>query len=68
MIRTVEVVDPAGGDQSVLDGPQGIGRAAAHHEGPAIEILLVNQVFLGQRIICLCNQINMARIEVSQQA
>ena len=64
MVRAVEVVNPAGGDQSVLDGPQRVGRAPADHEGSAIEILLPDQVFLSQRVIRLRDQVNMARIEV----
>ena len=64
MVRAVEIVDPSGSDQTVLDSPERIGRAAAHHEGPAIEVFLVDQVLLGQRIVCLRNQVNVTRIEV----
>jgi hypothetical protein len=64
MIRTVEVVDPAGGDQAVLYSPQGVGRSAAHHEGSAVEVFLMDQVFSGQSVIILCDQVNMTRIEV----
>ena len=59
MIRTVEVINPAGGDQAVLDSTQRIGRAAAHHEGSAVEVFLMDQVFRSQRIIILRNQVNM---------
>ena len=45
MICAVEAVDPAGGYQSVLNSPQRVGRAAAHHLSPAVKILFVDQVF-----------------------
>ena len=48
----------------MLYSPQGVWRAAAHHECPAVEILFMNQVFPCQRVIILCDQVNMTRIEV----
>ena len=44
----------------MLHGPQGRRRAAAHHQGPAIEILLRDPVFLGKGVLPLRDQIDPA--------
>ena len=64
MIGTVEVIDPAGGNQTVLDSPKCIGRAAANHKGSAIQILFLYQVFLRQRVVSLRDQVDMTCKEI----
>ena len=60
VVGTVEIVDPAGADQTVLHRLQRRGRTAADHQRAAKEILPCDEVFSGQRIIPPRDQIDAA--------
>ena len=60
VVRTVEIPDLPGIDQSVLDGLQGGRRTAAHHQAASVEILFMDEILPGKRIRSVRDQINAA--------
>ena len=60
MIRTVEIPDLPGVDQSVLDRLQRGRRTAAHHQGASVEILFPDDILSGERIVFVRDQIDAA--------
>ena len=60
MIGAVEVIDLPRADQAVLNRAERQGRAAADHQGPAIEVLLADQVLACKRIIPVGDEVNFA--------
>ena len=60
MIRTVEIPNLPGIDQSMLHCLQRGRRAAANHQSASVEILLLNDILPRERICSVCDQIDAA--------
>ena len=64
MIRTVKVVDPCFGDDSLLHSLQGRRRPAAHHQSPSRKILCGEDFFFCQWISFFGDEIDRTDIEL----
>ena len=64
MICAVEVADLPGDDQAVLNGFQCLRRTAAHHQRPAVKVILADEFLPCQRIVFVCDQIDPALEQV----
>ena len=60
VVGAVEVPDLTGTDQPVLDRLQGRRGSSAYHQRASVEICLLNEIFLSERIVFVRNQVDAA--------
>ena len=58
VIRAVEIADFFRRDQSVLHRSERRRRTAADHQCPSVKVAFMNDVFFGNRVVLLSNQID----------
>ena len=63
VVRGVDGVHMDRSDHPLLHGFEGVGRPAAHHQGPSLQILHPDELLFSQRIGKLRNQIDPAGVE-----